>query len=192
MGILSSGVKKMGIGFYKEPNEKDEDTFAVFSNNSDLFLYKNMSLKELAFFYMSQGADLNNIKMELQYRLRDLKLDQRNKEEQQTYKDAKSGYDLNYYFIENVTLYLMPLLIEKDKFLLYNSFEDSVQDIVLSQDEVYEYLDNFYLNMFSKKYLDNFIGMSSQTHYSETIRHSTFDEEKKALIYEKIDELIKK
>jgi len=80
----------------------------------------------------------------------------------------------------------MPLKIDDNKYLIYDSFEDSITDNFITKEQVFLFLKDFYLNMFSETYLNNFIGMLDKTGFDEVIRQNTFDSEKKKEIKDKI------
>lgn len=177
----------MGIGFYKDK----DDTFALYSSYSDTFLYKGLSLKELIFFYMSEGSKISNLKNEYNYRLRDLNLEERSDSDKESYQKAE-GFDLTKYFIDSISLYVMPLLVTDKEFVIYDSFEDTVGDTLLTKEEALSYLDSFYLEIFSKKYIESFIEMHSKTSYKETFRYNTMDRDKVKEMVAKIEKLTNK
>jgi hypothetical protein len=170
----------MGIGFYKEEN----DTFALYSSNTDKFLYKGLSKKELVFFYMGQGSKVSSLKNEMNYRLRDVDVSL----DPKSYEEA-GPFNLNEMFLEGIFIYVMPLKIDEDKYLIYDTFQDSVTDIIISREEALLFLQEFYLNIFSQKYLADFMGMMDKEGIAEILRYNTFDSDIKKEIWIKIDQL---
>lgn len=167
----------MGIGFYKESNKGQEETFAVYSSYTDSFVYKNMTLKELLFFYMDRGSKLNNIKSEYLFRMRDLDLSKYTEKIIKTYDEAED-FNLDEYFLTGISMFLTTLKVREDQYVILDTFKEHIDTEILSKKEVVEKLRLFYLDIFSVNYLNKFVETNDQYSTKDNISCDIYCEEK--------------
>lgn len=175
----------MGIFLAKD---KEQDKFAIYSTSEDQVYYKNLSKKEVAFYFL-RSKDIDELSR--------MVVSARTLEQASSvlkgYDEAESSIALEKYFFDGMSMYVRPVLIGENKYVFMDLvFCELWDDKVYNYDEAIQYMKDFYFDYYSERVLNMVLEDTDDKSHINLIKYNCSDYDLRPVLFSKIDELIKK
>lgn len=145
---------------------KDNDgSYALYSTNTDSFLHKNLTSKDVIFYKSDYHFDLISLRYAIE-RAKNISEARLPKRALSSYENA-SSFDISNTLLYKLNFFYIPVYVEsKDKYGLVNVVTCESSDELYSFDEVVEYLFDYYYQSFSKDYIEKHVKYSKEGFFS--------------------------
>lgn len=154
----------MGVHFSKS----NDGTYAIYSTYTDRFLYKNLSYKEVVFYFLENKSFFDVYQMFQFAKNTDEKHFNNN-----SFEEAEE-LDLTKFVWDGIKLFRNPLFIEDDKYVIVDFIQGCVPEEnqnILTREEAKLYIKEYYYDYYSEAQINRFLDLNKEYGYQKLIKN---------------------